>query len=69
MKSFYGVDAGGVRFFVACSNEYASFSNVGSLQAIPVKLTPNGAGLALKLSGNAGVGALGTKAHGTITVG
>src|SRR3954447_16963008 len=62
-------NGGGTRFFVACSNAYARRSSVGSLQAIPVKLTPNGAGLALKPSGNAGVGAFGIMANGTITVG
>ena len=41
----------------------------GSLQARPVKLTPNGAGLALNPAGNGGVGAFGTMPNGTITVG
>ena len=41
----------------------------GSLHAIPVKLTPKGAGFALKPSGNGGVGAFGTSPKGTITVG
>ena len=36
---------------------------------MPVKLTPNGAGFALNPAGNAGVGAFGTSANGTITVG
>ena len=36
---------------------------------MPVKLTPNGAGLASKPSGNGGVGAFGTMPNGTITVG
>ena len=40
-----------------------------SLQAIPVKLTPNGAGLALNPFGNGGVGSFGTIAKGTMTVG
>ena len=40
----------------------------GSLQAIPVKLTPNGAGFALKPSGKAGVGVFGTKPNGTMIV-
>jgi hypothetical protein len=31
---------GGVRFFVACSNAYATCSSFGSLQAGPVKPTP-----------------------------
>jgi len=43
--------------------------SVGSLHAMPLKLTPNGVGFALKLSGNAGVGAFGTVPNGTITVG
>ena len=54
---------------MACSNAYASSSSFGSLQAMPVKLTPNGPGFALKPAGNAGVGAFGTSAKGTITVG
>ncbi len=36
---------------------------------MPVKLTPNGDGLALNPSGNGGVGALGTNPNGTMTVG
>lgn len=36
----YGADAGGTRFFVACSNAYARAISRGSLHAIPVKLTP-----------------------------
>ena len=65
----HGNSAGGTLFFVACSNAYARRISVGSLQAMPVKLTPYGAGLALKSSGNAVVGAFGTNANGTITVG
>src|SRR5437588_13000648 len=61
--------SGATLFFVDCSNAYASRSNVGSLHAIPLKLTPNGCGFALNPSGNAGVGAFGTSAYGTMTVG
>jgi hypothetical protein len=42
---------GGTRRFVACSNAYASSISFGSLHAMPVKLTPNGAGFALKPAG------------------
>src|SRR5262245_28378962 len=38
----YGAIAGGTRFLVACSNAYASSIRRGSLQAMPVKLTPYG---------------------------
>src|SRR5438876_1818937 len=65
----YGVDGGWTRRFVACSNAYASSRRRGSLQAMPAKLTPKGAGLAAKPSGNAGVGAFRTIPNGTITVG
>src|SRR5581483_8831788 len=41
----------------------------GSLQALPVKLMPNGAGLAWKLSGNGGLGLFGIVPNGTMTVG
>ena len=41
----------------------------GSLQASPVKLTPYGAGCASNPAGKGGVGAFGTVANGTITVG
>ena len=41
----------------------------GSLHAVPVKLTPYGAGSASKLSGNDDVDGFGTKPNGTITVG
>src|SRR5215470_6970001 len=73
-KSFrrYGADGGGTRRFVACSNAYASSISRGSLQAKPVKPTPNGAGFAAKLSGNGGAGAsgaFGTKPNGTMIVG
>jgi hypothetical protein len=36
----YGNNGGGIRFFVACSNAYASSISFGSLHAIPLKLTP-----------------------------
>src|SRR4030095_9842797 len=65
----HGNNGGGTRFLVACSNAYASSISFGSLHAIPVKLTPNGAGLALNPPGNAGVGALGNIAKGTINRG
>ena len=65
----YGNNGGGTRFFVACSNAYASSISFGSLHAMPVKLTPYGVGFALKPAGNAGVGAFGTNANGTMTVG
>jgi len=68
----YGADGGGKRRFVACSNAYASSISRGSLQANPVKATPNGAGFAAKVSGNGGAGAsgaFGTKPNGTMTVG
>lgn len=45
-RACHGKSGGGTRFLVACSNVYASRNSVGSLHAIPVKLTPNGAGLA-----------------------
>ena len=60
---------GATLFFVACSNAYASLRSVGSLHAMPVKLTPNGDGCASNPAGNAGVGAFGTRPNGTITVG
>jgi hypothetical protein len=47
---------GGVRFFVACSNPYARRSRVGSLHAMPVKLTPKGCGFGSKPGGNAFAG-------------
>src|SRR5262249_27350880 len=66
----YGADGGGMRRFVACSNAYASSISRGSLQAKPVKLTPNGAGFAPKVSGYGGAGArgaVGAAAHATST--
>jgi hypothetical protein len=65
----YGVADGGTRRFVACSKAWASSIRRSSLQAIPVKLTPNGIGIASKPSGNGGVGAFGTIPKGTITEG
>jgi len=59
---------GGIRFFVACSNAYASSISFGSLHAPPVKLTPYGIGRAPKLSRSGGVGALGIVPNGTMTV-
>ncbi len=44
-----GVDGGDTRLFVAYSKAKASSMSRGSLHAVPVKLTPNGAGLALNL--------------------
>ena len=72
LRQHYGDDGGGARRFVACSKAYASSIRRGSLQAIPVKLTPNGDGFGLKPAGNGvaeGGGALGTVPNGTITVG
>jgi hypothetical protein len=54
---------------VACSNEYANSISRGSLHAIPVKLTPNGAGFGSNVGGSGGVSVFGTMANGTITVG
>src|SRR5262245_21693694 len=65
----YGVEPGGRRRLVACSNAYAISRSLGSLHASPVKLTPNGCGAASKLSGNGGTWALDTTPNGTITVG
>ena len=69
LQELYGVDEGGTRRFVACSNANASPRSRGSLHAVPVKLTPYGAGLASKPWGKGGVGAFGTTANGTMTVG
>src|SRR4030095_8651965 len=80
----YGNSGGGIRFFVACSNEYASSMSFGSLHAIPLKLTPYGSGFASNPDGKGALlgppagapprpaavpGALGTNPNGTITVG
>jgi hypothetical protein len=39
-----GVEGGGTRRFVACSKAYPSSIRRPSLQAIPVNVTPKGAG-------------------------
>ena len=68
----YGNNGGGMRFFVACSNAYASSISFGSLHAVPVKLTLNGAGFGSKPAGNALApvpAGTGTKPYGTVTVG
>src|SRR6266550_760468 len=65
----HGADAGGTRRFVACSKPYASSIRRGSLHAVPVKLTPNGAGFASNPSGKGGFGSFGTMPNGTMTVG
>jgi hypothetical protein len=62
VRGAHGNNAGGTRFFVACSNAYPNRKSVGSLHALPVKLTPKGTGFALNVAGNAGVGAFGTVA-------
>ena len=50
----HGKSGGAIRFFVACSKAYASAINLGSLHAVPVKLTLNGAGLGSKPAGKGG---------------
>ena len=65
----HGARTGGIRFFVACSKAKAISIRRGSLHAVPVKLTPNGAGRAAKPSGNGTDGAFGIMPNGTITVG
>src|SRR5712691_2787120 len=65
----YGALAGGTRRFVACSKAYPISINRGSLQAIPVKLTPNGLGFALNPDGKGSFGAFGAIPNGTISVG
>jgi mitochondrial fission protein ELM1 len=45
---------GGTRRIVACSNAYARPINPGSLQAVPVNVTPNGCGSASKPAGKGG---------------
>src|SRR5437870_13329973 len=69
LTSRYGNSGGGKRSLVACSKAYASSINFGSLHAIPQTLTPYGDGSASNPAGNGGVGAFGTVAKGTITVG
>jgi len=58
---------GGTRRFVACSNAYAISMSRGSLQAVPVKLTPIGDGFASKPAG--AFGAFRTMPNGTMIVG
>jgi hypothetical protein len=65
----YGALAGGTRRLVACSKAYPNSINRGSLQAMPVKLTPKGLGFALNPGGKASFGALSAIPNGTITVG
>ena len=65
----YGALAGGTRRLVACSNAYPSSISRGSLQAIPVKLTPKGLGFAENPEGKGSLGPFGTAPNGTITVG
>src|SRR5688572_26185890 len=81
----YGAPGGGTRRLVACSNAYASSISRGSLHAVPVKLTPYGAGCSVNpggygFGGGAGApvgdgagpggGGAGTNSpNGTITVG
>jgi Protein of unknown function (DUF2813)/Overcoming lysogenization defect protein-like, TOPRIM domain len=64
-----GMSGGATRRLLACSKAYARAMRRGSAQALAVKVTPNGAGLALKPSGSGGVGALGTMPNGTATIG
>src|SRR5437667_12780468 len=64
----YG-NAGGTRRLVACSKAYPSSMSRGSLQAMPVTLTPKATGFASNASGIGGKGAFGTIPNGTITVG
>ena len=68
-KNPQGAEEGGTRFFVACSNAYASSSSFGSLHCAPTNPTPNGAGLALKPGGRGGLGAFGTIPKGTAIIG
>ena len=65
----YGALAGATRRLVACSKAYPNSINRGSLQAMPVKLTPNGLGFALNPDGNVSFGAFWAIPNGTITVG
>jgi hypothetical protein len=69
MSRRQGNKGGGVRRLVACSNAYAISISRGSLHAVPVNPTPNGAGLASKPAGKGGVGALGTMPNGTTMIG
>ena len=68
----YGNPGGGVRFFVACSKANASVISFGSLHAVPVKLTPNGAGFGSNPAGKALApvpAGIGSSAYGTVIVG
>src|SRR5688572_9535596 len=47
----YGALGGGTRRLVACSKAYASSISRGSLHAVPVKLTPYGAGCSVNPGG------------------
>jgi hypothetical protein len=49
----YGNSGGATRFFVACSNAYASPISFGSLHAVPVNVTLNGDGFGSNPAGNA----------------
>ena len=49
----YGKSGGATRFFVACSNAYASPISFGSLHAVPVNVTLNGDGFGSNPAGNA----------------
>ena len=65
----YGAPEGASRFRVACSKAYAIARSLGSLQAVPVKLTPKGCNRGANASGNGIVAPFGTMPNGTITVG
>src|SRR5580704_18985634 len=69
MPLIHGADPGATLRLVACSNAYANSISRGSLHAVPVNPTPNGAGLALNPLGNAGVGVFGTIPNGTTMIG
>jgi hypothetical protein len=68
----HGNSGGDTRFFVACSNAYASSISFGSLHAVPVNVTLNGEGFGSNPAGDA-LGpcpaGTGTKANGTVTDG
>ena len=68
MSKDYGNRGGAIRFFVACSNAYANAINLGSLHAVPVKLTLKGTGFGSNPVGNPAA-FTGTKPYGTVTVG
>ena len=68
----HGNDGGGTRFFVACSNAYASSISFGSLHAVPVNVTLYGDGFGSNPAGNVvgpWPGGTGTKPNGTVTDG